>query len=934
MKKKMVFYKIIAIIAIISLTFGTDFLCYAGENQNDNEKEVVKVAYFDLNDYYNDTNGKIYSYDSAYLDKVEEYSNLVFEYVDCGTWSKALKMLKNHEVDLVGTVQWNEEREREYEFCLQQYGYTYGEFAVSPEKEFVFEDYDAIGESVIGCTGDYIHRPDMDNLLKEHNIAPQIKTYDTQSELQEALDTGEIDIIAANSHTILDGYPVVERFCYTPYFFVSWKGNNRLTDQIDQAETQIALYEQEYVDRIINEYLPELLYSPLTKAELDCISKNKTYTIYFDANTKPLVWTNKDGEFEGVLIDICKELENKTGLHFNFEERSEKPDDNEENPLSVDYHTFISNYNSVLNAGTSEEGYSAALLNDFFSIYHKVGTEFDENGAYRIGVPAHRSGAIEYLSAEYPNCRIVEFDSPTECLNELSKGKIDLVFLCGTVADTAIIENNIQNVAFLHSTMLSMGIGLQFHGDDAQLLASIVNKGMAMIPVEDINKIELRYALDVRHELTIPYLINQNPGAAVVIAIVIALITLAFGLFITHNIIIKREKIKIEEANKAKTDFFSRMSHDMRTPMNGILGMVELSEDEKDISVMQQNMGKIKDSGKYLLGLINDTLDFQKIESGKLELEPAVVDSKQIVAGIVDIIKPAAKKKKIDFRVINKNADLNSYIRIDALRMKQVFINLLSNAIKFTPEGGTIEFEFELLSRDGMISHDRIYVRDTGIGMSEDFVKNKLFKPFCQEHNEVTDVYAGTGLGLSIVRKLVELMGGKIEVESELGVGTTFIIDIDFERVDYDKLSDGNNTIKSQFEEIGKALKGRQILLAEDHPLNAEISKKLLEKAGCKVVCVKDGEQCLKTFSNSDEYYFDAILMDIRMPNMNGLEATEKIRLLEREDAKTVPIIAMTANAYASDIQDCTRVGMNAHISKPIDTQIMYNTIIENLVRK
>lgn len=382
-----------------------------------------------------------------------------------------------------------------------------------------------------------------------------------------------------------------------------------------------------------------------------------------------------------------------------------------------------------------------------------------------------------------------------------------------------------------------------------------------------------------------------------------------------------------EQANSAKTEFFSRMSHDMRTPMNGILGLAELSEQERDVDILIQNMRRIKESGQYLLSLINDTLDFQRIESGKMVLEPQVVGCREIMQSIVDMVTSTARAKRLELKHINRNIDMDSYIRIDPVRMKQIFINLLSNAIKFTPEGGTISVEYECMERIGMISRNRIYIHDTGIGMSKDFLEHGIFKPFSQEYNGVTSQYAGTGLGLSIARSLVELMGGTISVESEQGIGTTFIVIMDFERVDPAAAVQTSDKQKQQQTAVAEQLCGKRILLAEDHPLNAEITRKLLERAGCYVVWAKDGKECVELFASSGIHEFDAILMDIRMPRMDGLQAAEIIRKLDREEAGTIPIIAMTANAYDEDREKSMEAGMNAHLAKPVMPQKVYEAL-------
>lgn len=383
-----------------------------------------------------------------------------------------------------------------------------------------------------------------------------------------------------------------------------------------------------------------------------------------------------------------------------------------------------------------------------------------------------------------------------------------------------------------------------------------------------------------------------------------------------------------KRANDVTNQFMARMSHDMRTPMNGILGVAELSKDTNDSDELKRNIAIIEDSGKYLLSLINDTLDYQKIQSGKLSLTPTIVDVGKIINNVVAMIKATAEKKGVKFELKLNTVDSNWFIRMDEIRLKQIFINLLSNAIKFTPLGGKVEWELKLLSREGMISHDVLIVRDTGAGMSKEFMKNGIFKPFSQEYNNFSNQYAGSGLGLSIVKNLVELMGGHIEVESELGEGSEFKVFLDFERIE--KISSTKLIERDESESnILKQLVGMHVLLVEDHPLNAEIAKRILEKAGCIVSWASDGQKGIDEFKASRVNQYDAILMDIRMPLVDGLEATRIIRALDRPDATAVPIIAMTANAFDNDVRNCLEAGMNAHIGKPVEPKILYQTLAE-----
>ncbi|MDD3361405.1 MAG: response regulator [Hespellia sp.] len=380
-----------------------------------------------------------------------------------------------------------------------------------------------------------------------------------------------------------------------------------------------------------------------------------------------------------------------------------------------------------------------------------------------------------------------------------------------------------------------------------------------------------------------------------------------------------------KQASQVKSEFLSRMSHDMRTPMNGIIGLTNLSMNIPGLQdEMMKNLCAIEDSSKYLLSLINDVLDMSKIESNKIVLNPQVVHAGELINNTIAFVTPLAQEKGIAMKFVPIHVDLG-YIRVDKMRLEQIFINILSNAIKFTPDGGKIQIEIEALKREGSMVDTRVSISDTGIGMTEEFLP-KLFEPFVQEERNVSTNYTGTGLGMSIVKNLVDLMGGNIEVKSKLGQGTTVHVFIKFERIyDYEKIEERPK------KKTKVSLQGKKILLCEDHPLNAQIAEKLLEGKGCIVTIARNGEEAVRMFQKSVERDFDAILMDIRMPVMDGLEACRKIRKLKREDAKEIPIIAMTANAFDEDVRMSKDAGMNAHLAKPIEPQKMFDTLSEYL---
>lgn len=388
----------------------------------------------------------------------------------------------------------------------------------------------------------------------------------------------------------------------------------------------------------------------------------------------------------------------------------------------------------------------------------------------------------------------------------------------------------------------------------------------------------------------------------------------------------KNEELKViaeraENAAQAKTEFLSRMSHDIRTPMNAIIGLTQLAYDEENLPIVKDYLHKIGTSSKFLLGLINDILDMSKIENGDLKLKLDPLTREEFIEYINTIIRPLVEAKNISFRL-----DIPDYlgqnIIVDRLRFNQIFFNLLSNAVKFTPEGGTVEFYSEMLPERNGKHGLRFIVEDNGVGMSEAFQAN-LYKPFTQERSSMSDKSKGTGLGLSIVKSLVDLMGGAITAESKLGQGTKFVVDLYFDTVE-------KVAVKEKAADVSTArLKGAKILLVEDDDINVYVAKRILEKAGCIVTVGQNGRDAIDIFSKAPENAFKAILMDVRMPVMDGLEATRRIRALPRPDAARVPIIAMTADAFAEEQKRTIEAGMNYHLAKPINRLLLYKILSE-----
>lgn len=377
------------------------------------------------------------------------------------------------------------------------------------------------------------------------------------------------------------------------------------------------------------------------------------------------------------------------------------------------------------------------------------------------------------------------------------------------------------------------------------------------------------------------------------------------------------EEMKSKQATQSKTEFLSRMSHDIRTPMNAIIGMTNLAQKEQDMDAIKKDLEHIDSSSEFLLGLINDILDLSKIESGQLELNPEPYTGGELAMAIDSIISPLMTQKEIDFQC-HINCD-DTCLLIDRLRFNQIFFNLLSNASKFTPRGGQVELIEEVIGNDEDVCTLRYTIRDNGIGMSQEFQEN-LFIPFSQERSELTANVEGSGLGLAIVKNLVDAMDGTISVKSQLGKGTEYKLHFTFSIV--------KNVDRKEEKLPGReSLEGTCILLVEDNNMNVLVAQKLLESQGCIVTVAGNGQEAVDSFRDSEEGFFDAILMDVRMPVMDGLEATRHIRVLPRMDATEVPIIAMTADAFTEEQKKTTMAGMNYHLSKPIDPKKLFKTL-------
>lgn len=457
-------------------------------------------------------------------------------------------------------------------------------------------------------------------------------------------------------------------------------------------------------------------------------------------------------------------------------------------------------------------------------------------------------------------------------------------------------------------------------------ITAAVNKKQSYITYERMGNFDLAVAYEVDEA-------NENLPASFIQFVLILVVAFGIILIVTRKYIRSFEKQgeALAEANAAKSVFLSRMSHDIRTPLNGILGLLEILERNKNNKeLLDSNRKKAKIAAEHLLSLLSDTLEVVKLEDNRVTLSHESFD----LLPLIKTVTIMAEIKAVEFSVtIQDKSNYDVFKNIifygSPLHVRQILLNIIDNAIKYNKKNGKVSLFTELISKKKNIALVRFTIQDTGIGMSEEFLKH-IFEPFSQEHSDARSVFKGTGLGMSIVNALIDKMHGELEIQSEENQGSQFIITIPFE------VTEGNLNTKienPEDNELKQNISGVKILLVEDNELNREIAETLLQECGAIITSAENGKIAVDQFKENEVHTFDLILMDLMMPVMNGIDAAKEIRKMNKADAKTIPIVALSANAYEENVEESKRAGMNAHIAKPFKIEELVK-VISQLVMK
>lgn len=888
--------------------------------------QTVRAGLYSAPRYaYKNADGSYGGADVEYAFRIAQKAGLNLQIALYTNEKDMLNALDAGEADMLFDFGMNPERESRYLFSENRIGSSaLSIYARSGDSRFPYGDIDQLKSRTIGCEdGNYC----TELFIKwcgSHGFSPHIRKYRTSGDIDNALDKGEIDagLIGQSQHA---GYTTIMILAPQPYYVLFRKDSIDLKNKVDSAMNQILVNSPLYEEKLLQKYnIGGMGTTGFSPEEIRYIRAHPEITVAVINDDMPYYSQGPGGTDRGIIPDYYRLLAQSIGVEFSYSVF----------PSNADAIAAVKDGRAQILGMFSDGVITAAkegiLLTDSYEnadsvLLMQAGTDF--GSIKKVAVKQRSVNNVRQGISSFLNAEIVPVVNAKQGFAALRGQEVDAL-VCGLPTATWLLN---QTNAAAYSTVILSSIEFDLCGatdTDNPILVSILDKA--------INATE--YSFDGIVEKNTMQEHNWQTVIARIPPIQLAGISILFVfiilfLIIELIIIIRKQKEKalvdaakaenvkkeleleaIEKNTEVRNQFFSNISHDMRTPLNAIIGFIRLAQkDGISAGTRREYLNKAESSSCLLLELINDTLTISKASNGKMELHPSPCWTADLVEAVVSPSREAAEKKHIRLAV-DTSAMPNKCIMADKLSIEKIFLNLLTNAIKYTPDGGHIKYTVVQEKQDSDSLRYTVSVADDGIGMAPEFIPH-AFEPFSQEKRSSYE-YVGTGLGLSIVKQLVELMKGSIEIQSTKDSGTVFTVRLQF--------SPG---IPQAAEEVSPAqgrsveLAGRKILLCEDNQLNREIATALLLELGMRVETAENGREGIDRFLAGPPGSIDAVLMDLRMPILDGLAAAKQIRRLDRADAGTVPIIAMTADAFDDDVQKCLKAGMNAHIAKPIDKE-------------
>lgn len=908
---------VVALTALTVLSAVAPAPAFAADS--DQQVKTVRVGWLVNNEGFQDgTPGeRLSGWGYEYLQTLSYYTpGWRYEYVT-GTFTELMDMLEAGEIDLMPNISYSEERAQKLLFSSNPEGTERYYIYARPDRDDLAKgDPQALQGLTVGYNPGVMQTFVGQQWLTNEGIACTYREYDGDSVLFDALANNEIDAVIMNDTISSPSASPMFYIGSSDYYFAVPKSRPDLMNDINAAMTAIARVNPRYNDEVKSSYSTQNSgSSSLNGPECSWLKANdNTITLGYITGKLPYCNEDEDGEMEGSLASLATTLHDKFGITVKT--------------VAFDSYKMMSKALSKGSIDVALPVYRDYWFAEQTGVVQSVSLGTMPLTAIHTGsnlnkdlqsIACTKSSLINQNALEslFPTATVTEYQSDDEAFDALRKGTVHCIVAPGsrvkTIGDRYDLED-CETVELPDTCELSCWIS---RGKPE--LLGIINKGIINAGESLSASSYSSTSYTAQESDTFQFLYRNRAAIVTVINCILltSIVILAWSLQRAQ-----KEQRKADAANAAKTAFLTRMSHDIRTPLNGILGLIEIEElKEGDIQVARESRAKARVAANHLLSLINDILEMGKIEDRKLTLEHVPFNLKELCDDTLVLCKLRASDNCITMQDNSLPYATGPYMIGSPTHIRQIMINLLDNSIKYNKRGGSVTFS----SKTKPLDNGRVLfcfsVSDTGIGMAPEFLKH-IYEPFAQEGDDARSKFQGTGMGMPIVKSLIELMGGTIEISSEVGVGSTFNVQIP---LDIDKNPQARaNTVERA---LDCSLANMNVLLAEDNELNAEIAQALLESEGVVVTRAANGNEVVDLYLSHPAGSFDAILMDIMMPGMDGYEATRAIRLSEKVDAADIPIIALTANAFAEDAQTAHAAGMNVHLSKPIDFNKLKNIL-------
>ena len=909
------------------------------------QHERVRVGFFAMDGYHmmdEDGNRSGYGYD--FLRLMARYWDVDYEYVGYDkSWEEMQQMLIDGEIDMVTSARRTPEREELFDFS-RPIGTNNGILTVRSDNSTIVEGkystYDGMRVALLRGNS---RNDEFAEYARTKGFTYKSVYFDSAEEIAEALQNGTVDAIVTSSLRKMNNERILEKFGSSDFYVIVKKGNTELLNKINYAIDQMNAAEGSWKTTLYNKNYEttdpkNLEYTEEEKRIIAQYSKENPLHVLCDPTRYPYSYT-ENGKVKGILPDYFRKIADYAGLSYEFlvpatrDEYIAYQSNKDAVNISIDARLDTDNY-----AETKEWGLTAPYITMRMA---KV-TRRDFDGKIHVVTTVNQTASTSIEDVLAPGAEKLMCSTRQEMMEAVRNGKADAAFVYYYMAQAFVNSDTTGTMTYTLLEQPTFSYRMVVSSTENHALAGILTKAMYAMPDNLVEDLATQYTTYKATNLTLADMIRLNPVTAVAITVFIS--WMAVAMIIIVNRLRTRRKLQLaaqqkakemavlaeqaQAASKAKSTFLSNMSHDIRTPMNAIIGFTNIALHQDSVPEMHNCLKKIEESSDHLLSLLNDVLDLSRIESGKVEFSPVPANITAVTDSVIEIVKGMLLNRELNFEV-HREPLQNPYVMTEPVRIREILVNILNNAVKFTKDGGTIRFDAGC--RPGADAQHIVIcyrIKDTGIGMSEDFQK-KIFDEFAQEENGVRTQYKGTGLGMPISKKYIELMGGTITVDSRKGVGTTFTVEIPMELTNDEKVEKTKPLVQHN------DLKGIKVLLAEDNDLNAELATILLEDLGMTVTRAADGQEVVDLFAEHPAGTYDIILMDIMMPKMDGHQAAKEIRAMyaDRPDAEEIPIIALSANAFSEDVQASLDAGMNGHVSKPLNMEEVTKVIERNLNR-